>query len=78
MIKDGDMILQPQAILDTSWMNLLIKDATWEDAQLINNTFTGLNLEGKIVVDREGNDRPPCRFQRVPKWILATWTEVES
>ncbi len=71
-IADGDIAVEPEAILDTRWVKrgsgfaeeslvqwkkLPKEDATWEDTQELRSRFVNLNLEDKVQLKGGGNDR---------------------
>ncbi|KAA8537164.1 hypothetical protein F0562_029610 [Nyssa sinensis] len=77
---DGEIIMEPEAILDTRWVwkgssfieeslvqwkRLPQEDATWENTQELRNRFINLNLEDKVPLKEQGNDKPK-RSTRVP------------
>ncbi|KAF2283259.1 hypothetical protein GH714_043611 [Hevea brasiliensis] len=73
---DGDVLMEPEAVLDTRWVkkgsqfveqslikwkHLPTEEATWENAQDIQDTF--VNLRDKVSVIGRGIDKPQ-RSQR--------------
>ncbi|KAA8546866.1 hypothetical protein F0562_003295 [Nyssa sinensis] len=77
---DGDVIMEPEAILDTRWVRkgssfieeslvqwkrLPKEYATWENTQELRNRFINLNLEDKVPL-KEGDNDKPRRSTRVP------------
>ncbi|KAH7575759.1 hypothetical protein JRO89_XS02G0210500 [Xanthoceras sorbifolium] len=70
---DGEIIVEPEAILDTRWVKkgkniieeslvqwkkLPIEDATWENTQELWDRFSNLNLEDKVPFLERSNDKP--------------------
>ena len=81
MADDVELLLEPEAILDSRWVTtgskfveeslikwkrLPLEDATWENMQHFNRKFLNVNLEDKVQVKRMGIDKPR-RSQRVAK-----------
>ena len=77
--EDGEIIMEPEAILDTRWVKKgskiieesLVKwkrlpedDATWENTQEVQDRFINMNLGDKVSVKGWGIDKPR-RSQRV-------------
>ena len=69
----GELLLEPQSILDSrwhkqgchlvaeslvQWKNLPVEDATWEPTALLQEKFPALNLEDKVPLIGGGIDRP--------------------
>lgn len=78
--EDGDLIMEPEAILDTRWVKKgskfikesLIKwkrlpedDAIRENTQEVRDRFMNMNLGDMVPVKGENIDKPR-RSQRVP------------
>ncbi|KAA8546800.1 hypothetical protein F0562_003229 [Nyssa sinensis] len=76
---DGDIIMDPKAILDTRWVRkgssfieeslvqwerLSKEDATWENAEELRNRFINLNLKDKVPLKEWDNDK-----QRRSTWV---------
>ena len=77
---DGDVIMEPEAILDTRWVKkgskfieeslvkwkrLPLEEATWENSQDVHDRFLAVNLADKVPVKEGGIDKP-IRSQRMP------------
>jgi len=69
---DGELLLEPQSILDTRWVKqgskfieeslvhwkrLPLDDATWENSQDLRDRFINLNLEDKVCVTEGSIDK---------------------
>ncbi|KAL6334625.1 hypothetical protein AAG906_019480 [Vitis piasezkii] len=80
LTNDGEIIMEPEAILDTRWVKkgssfveeslvqwkkLPKEDATWENTQELRNKYINFNLEDKVRLKEWGNDKPR-HSQRVP------------
>ncbi|RVW17875.1 Transposon Ty3-I Gag-Pol polyprotein [Vitis vinifera] len=72
LTNDGEIIMEPEAILDTRWVKkgssfveeslvqwkkLPKEDATWENTQELRNKYINLNLEDKVQLKEGGNDK---------------------
>ena len=77
---DGEIVMEPEAILDTRWVRkgssfveenlvqwkkLSKEDATWESTQELRDKYMNLNLEDKVLLKDGGNDKLR-RSNRVP------------
>lgn len=73
MSDDGELLLEPESILDTRWVKqgskfieeslvqwkrLPLDDATWENTQELQDRFINLNLEDKVCVTEGSIDKP--------------------
>lgn len=73
MTDEGDLILQPDAILDArwakhgsriieenlvQWKQLPKEDATWKNAEALQEHFGNLNLADKVPKKGGDNDKP--------------------
>ena len=80
LTDDGEIIMEPEAILDTRWVKkgssfvdeslvqwkkLPKEDAMWENTQELCNKYINLNLEDKVRLKEGGNDKLR-RSTRVP------------
>ena len=80
LTNDGEIIMEPEAILDTRWVNkgssfveeifvqwkkLPKEYATWENTQELRNKYINLNLEDKVRL-KEGGNHKLRRSTRVP------------
>jgi hypothetical protein len=70
---DGELLLEPQTILDCrwhkqgrhlvaesllQWKHMPVEDATWEPTTQLQELFPTLNLEDKVPLNGGGIDRP--------------------
>ncbi|KAL3564871.1 hypothetical protein D5086_032917 [Populus alba] len=70
---DGELLLEPESILDTRWVKrgskfieeslvqwkqLSLDDATWENTQDLRDRFMNLNLEDKVCIIEGSIDKP--------------------
>jgi len=77
---DDEIVLEPEAILDTRWVRkgssfieeslvqwkkLPKEDATWESTQELRDKYMNLDLEDKVLLKDWSNDKPR-RSNRVP------------
>jgi hypothetical protein len=47
------------------WKQLSAEDATWEDAEQLQQQFPAINLADKVPLQGGANDRNPRRSQRI-------------
>ena len=78
---DGDVVLEPEEIIDTRWVKkgrkfipenfvkwklMATEEVTWEPTSELQDKFPDLNLENKVPVKVEGIDKPQ-RSQRISR-----------
>lgn len=79
---EGEIILEPEAILDhrwvkqggkfiteslVQWKHLPAEEATWELTEFLGQQFPHLNLEDKVPLYGRSIDKPPRRSERATK-----------
>ena len=54
------------------------EESTWEDVVFLQNHFPHLNLEGKVHVREEGDDKPNKKDSRSLKFLFFNFLIINS